>query len=360
MNLVQIVPRLGPFDGIGDYAMNLARGLRDRHGVATTFIEAGTRAGSGAAGEFGSRRSAPGSGAELAAELAAAGASNGRVLLHYVGYGYADRGAPSWLARAIESTRADQRYRLGVVFHELYATGRPWQSAFWFSGLQKRVVRRIARACDGALLTREGNRRWLEGAGALVGRPVEVLPVPSAVGEPQSPPAFESRAQTLVVWGSAASKRELYVTHWPLVQECWSVLGVTRVEDIGEPAAAYPVSASIEIKPHGRLHAREVSKVLGAARFGLVLYPPAFLAKSTLFAAYAAHGMVPLVLDQTGSVAMDGLAPGREFVPLTRPALEQAGSRGAEIAAAARRWYAGHRLERHVDHAWRITESRGP
>jgi hypothetical protein len=360
MNLIQVVPRLGPFDGIGDYAMNLARGLRDRHGATTTFIEAGTRAGSGATGEFEIRRSAPGSGAELAAELEGAGAANGRVLLHYVGYGYADRGAPSWLARAIESTRADLRYRLGVVFHEIYATGRPWQSAFWLNGLQKSVVRRVARACDGALLTREGNRRWLEDAGELAGKPVEVLPVPSAVGEPQSPPAFESRANTLVVWGSAAMKRELYVTHWPLVQGALIALGITRVDDIGEPAAAYPGSAGIEIKPHGRLHARDVGKVLGAARFGLVLYPPAFLAKSTLFAAYAAHGMVPLVFDQTGSVAMDGLAPGREFVPLARPALEQARPRWAEIATAARRWYAWHRLDRHVDHAWRITEPRVP
>lgn len=345
--IIQVVPRLGPYDGIGDYALNLARGLRERHGATTAFIEAGARPRGDVGGEFEVWRSESSADA-LAAALAKAGGATTPVLLHYVGYGYASRGAPLWLTHAVARSRQALRYRLGIVFHELYATGRPWQSAFWLGGMQKVVTRRLARACDGALLTREANRAWLGAAGALAGRAVAVLPVPSGVGEPASIAAFAARPATLVVWGSAAMKREVYETRWARVREACASLGVTGIVDVGAAAASYP-QGTIPIERHGPLPAADVSRILGAARFGLVVYPPAFLAKSTLFAAYAAHGMVPLVLDDSGSVAMDGLLRGTQFL-----AVGQAPSRLDHVAAAARTWYAEHDLSRHVEQAWRM------
>lgn len=344
--LIQVVPRLGPYDGVGDYALGLAGELRARHGVVSVFLEAGARPSSGALGDYEVHRCEAGSSAALLAALrhAGAGAPAARVLLHYVGYGYARRGAPLWLARCVERSRRDLRHRLGVVFHELFASGRPWQSSFWLGGLQQQVTRRLARQCDGALLTREGSRRWLEDTGTLSGKPVEVLPVPSAVGEPASVARLETRGASLVVWGGAAAKQAAYGECWPLMQGACAALGVARIEDVGAPLSRYPRS-NVPIQVHGLLPAAEVGAILGRSRFGLVVYPQAFLAKSTLFAAYAAHGMAPIVLGEPCAEVMDGLVPGRHFLWL-----RQAGTREAPgaVADAAREWYGGHTRARHA------------
>jgi hypothetical protein len=346
VKVIQIVPRLGPYDGVGDYALGLARGLRDDHGTLSVFVEAGERPSQGPVTDFEVRRCEPGSRATLIAML---GQTAGReagvcVLLHYVGYGYAARGAPLWLARSLRQARRDMRFRFVVIFHELYANGLPWQSSFWLRGLQQHVARGLARECDGALLTREGSRRWLERTGALAGKPVEVLPVPSTVGEPMAVKPAVARRATLVVWGGAAAKRVVYGRHWPLVQAACAALGVTAIDDIGASLARYPRSA-IDIQPHGLLPPSEVSSILGRSRFGVVAYPQAFLAKSSLFAALAAHGTVPVVVGEPCREPADGLVPGRHFMWL-----QAAGAmEGLDaVAGAARDWYRGHAMARHA------------
>lgn len=321
MQLTQVVPRLGPWDGVGDYASRLGEALERRHGVTSRFIEAGNAEG---------RRA-------LADALAAAAP----LLLHYVGYGYARRGAPLWLARAIERRRRESR--LGVVFHELYATGKPWQSAFWLSGLQKHVVTRLARQCDGALLTRAANRAWLEATGALAGKRVAVLPISSNVGERAEVPPLSSRAAKLVVWGSAAMRAAAYGSHWTQVQAACRQLGVTALVDIGPPSDL-PREAGLSIEAVGRPDAESLGRILLDARFGLTVYPSAFLAKSTMFAACAAHGLAPIVLDEQGTPDMDGLEAGRTHLRL------DAVTAGVpeEIARAAHRWYSSHDTAAHA------------
>jgi len=333
MQLTQVVPRLGPWDGVGDYASRLGEVLQRRHGVTSRFIEAGNAGG---------RR-------ELMEALAA---PQGPLLLHYVGYGYARRGAPLWLARAI--ARRNRGRRLGVVFHELFATGRPWQSAFWLSGLQQHVVTRLARQCDGALLTREANREWLEATGALAGKRVSVLPISSNVGEPVELPPLTARPARLVVWNSAAARATAYGARWERVRAACRQLGVTELVDIGPPVEL-PREPDLPIEPRGRLEAATLSEVLLGARFGLVVYPASFLAKSSIFAALAAHGVAPIVLDEQRTPDMDGLVAGQ-----THLALEQVTAAVPEdIARGARRWYAGHDTAAHADAVARLFEGAG-
>lgn len=334
MQLTQVVPRLGPWDGVGDYALRLGEALERRHGVTSRFIEAGHADG---------RRA-------LVEALAAAETP---LLLHYVGYGYARRGAPLWLARAIGRRRREQRF--GAVFHELYATGRPWQSAFWLSGLQKRVVTRLARQCDGALLTRTANRAWLEATGALAGKRVSMLPISSNVGEPAAVRPLTERAPRLVVWGAAAARAAIYGAYWERVRTACRQLGVAGVVDIGPPVEL-PREAGLPIDARGRLESAALSEILLDARFGLVVYPASFLAKSSIFAAYAAHGVAPILLDTDRTPDMDGLASGR-----THLLLEQVTAASPEdIARAARRWYADHDTVAHADAVVRLLAGAGP
>src|SRR5207253_579189 len=52
------------------------------------------------------------------------------VLLHYVNYGFQKRGIPFRLLSILRALRKQHRGKLVTVFHELYASGSPWTSAF--------------------------------------------------------------------------------------------------------------------------------------------------------------------------------------------------------------------------------------
>src|SRR6202008_598407 len=87
----------------------------------------------------------------LAARLRAlAGARPCVVVLQFSGYGFGRRGLCGWLLDELDQARTAFRgtLRLVTVFHELFAVGPPWRSAFWLAGLQARIAARLARSSD--------------------------------------------------------------------------------------------------------------------------------------------------------------------------------------------------------------------
>ena len=145
---------------------------------------------------------------EVVDELAGGAIDSLSLVVHYSGYGYDTGGAPGWLADALEGRPS--RYsavRLVSMFHELYATGRPWQRAFWNSSRQRISSVRVARASDALITNREQSARWLERmTGRAVGS-VPCLPVPSNIGEPLENLPWESRGPQVVTFGGARFKR---------------------------------------------------------------------------------------------------------------------------------------------------------
>src|SRR4028118_469245 len=97
--IISIVPRLPPaVDGLGDYALHLARQLRQDFGLVTDFIVADPNWTEGASVDgFIVKLMAARSIAALLNVLPTEMQSSTTVLLHYVGYGYAKRGCPVWL-----------------------------------------------------------------------------------------------------------------------------------------------------------------------------------------------------------------------------------------------------------------------
>jgi hypothetical protein len=94
----------------------------------------------------------------------------------------------------------------------------------------------------------------------------------------------------------------------------------------------------------GVLPAAEVGALLLSARAGYLAYPAYFLPKSTIFAAYAAHGVLPVRSWPRHERLPGELRPGVHFWE------QRALSCGepSAIAAAARAWYVPHRLEAQV------------
>lgn len=331
---VQIVPRLPPpFEGVGSYAMALAGAL----GVRERFV-VGDPSWRGTVG--GARAVARRRAADL---LAALEETAGPVLLHYAGYGYHARGCPLWLVNGLLRWRGGAPHRrLVTLFHEVWASGPPWRSSFWLLPLQRRLAAALIRASD-ALATSLPLYRTLllPWAG---GREIAVMPVFSTVGEPAEVPPWGERTPRIVVFGGAGVRQRAYGPFLPALARAARELGAREICDVG-PAVAPPAEVGgVPIRALGPLPGAEVSALLLDSTAGFLAYPPAFLAKSTIFAAYCAHGVLP-VCAWDHHPAEELPAAGQHYWDGT-----PAGSGDFQsMAGAARAWYAGHSLERQAD-----------
>jgi hypothetical protein len=215
------------------------------------------------------------------------------VLLHYVGYGYAPDGAPRWLVEALERWRSQHRgSRLVTIFHEVYASGPPWRRAFWHFAAQRRLAARLFRLSDAAVTTVDLYAEILSQWGPR--EKITVLPVFSTVGEPQTVPAPGERNQTIALFGGAGNRRRAYGRFRADLERAVRTLEITEILDLGAPADAPSRVAGIPVRQLGVLTASEVSGHLLQASAGFLSYPPALLGKSTVYAAYCAHGVLPV------------------------------------------------------------------
>jgi len=333
--IVQIVPRLPPpFEGVGSFAQGLACALLESSNIASHLLAA-------APGEPGAEPEARAFADRLEREAEA-----DPVLLHYAGYGYQPRGCPGWLVDGITAWKSRGGRRLVTLFHEVYASGPPWRSSFWLSPAQHRLASRLAGLSDGRVTSLALYRRLLRRR--MPGLDIVVLPVFSTVGEPAEVLPLAARARRLVVFGGPGGRARAYNCHADKLAETCQLLDLEEVWDVGPPSppssAAGPAEvAGRPLKRLGELPAAEVNALLAESFAGFVAYPPRFLAKSTVFAAYCAHGMLPLC----GATAQDEDAD--EVPPCWEPHLHPTTLEEIQaLASQARTWYRSHTAAVHA------------
>lgn len=281
---------------------------------------------------------------ELSAQTDTRHWSGDMLLLHFSGYGYHKRGVPAWLLKELTGLR--ERFRVfGVVFHELYASGPPWRSAFWLSGMQRRIARDLAGQADFWLTNRELAGQWLREQAPAT--PHRVLPVFSNVGEPQA--AEHEREASIVVFGSAGIRAPAYAWNDGEIFRFAKRHGL-RIDDIGAPLQDSALAGRLAeegVRVRGMLPAEQVSQALSSARHGVLAYPADYVGKSGVFAAYASHGTCPILLWKD-LAPCDGMQPDVEYAAgfdaLERdPALDP-----RAVGRAARRWYEPHCITAHA------------
>lgn len=263
------------------------------------------------------------------------------VLLSYSGYGYHKHGAPAWIADWTEKVSGSVTL-FGTFFHELYATSPPWRRAFWFSVAQKRIARRLAQASGFILTSRSGYWDWI---GRVAGsKPHLVAPIFSNVGELECRGPWVGK--NAVVFGSAPVRSALYRNYLRPLAEWARVAGVC-IHDIGEPVSRGLTHRLREagVVTHGSLADHEVSERLRAAGWGLMAYKAGFLAKSSIFAAYASHGLCPIVMSSHGA-AEDGLRHGLHYLRLQDLKVSRPGPAPEAVATAVYEWYQPHSVAR--------------
>jgi hypothetical protein len=353
--VLQIVPQLpGTLDGVGDYALNLAKALSADHGIATTFLVAGNTpvaSKDGYAVISGLSRDAIG---DLAQECA-------HVILHYVNYGYQARGVPFSLRAFVRHLRGQLRGRWVTMFHELYASGAPWRSAFWLRPFQVGIARDIIDASTACIVS---NTPIEEAIHAYDPRKkVYLAPVMSNFGEPElrgfeaaSPERWAICGGTALIARSVALFEQLH----QLIPEACGPVHLDVVggrEQISIRTSLDRLSrgrAGLSCHYHPEVKAELASELLQKASFGWIDYFgagkvwPGMVLKSTAFAAFCAHGIVPILAHREGPITIDGDAlPGPYYItPETTnfPAPEQLREMKQKIYA----WYHAHAASRRL------------
>jgi hypothetical protein len=343
LTLVQVVPGLRPLVcGTGEYALALARRLRDERGLDSRFVVLNAAWRGDAPVEGFAARGAPLTPQGLLPLLEPAdGAPGDAVVLHYENYSYGARGLPFWLVSALARWRAaSPRRRLVTVFHALFACDEPWRSSFWLSPLQKRLSARLRRTSDAAIALGEEDaarlNRWHpEGRGR-----VAALSVTSAVGEPEVLAALDAREPRIVVFGREKTRARAYrALRQELLHACRS-LGVGELLDVG-PAIALPSLEGVRVRALGVVPAPELGTLLSASLAGFFSYPSDDLVKSSVLASYLAHGMFAVTGGRYRNCT-GGPAAGTHYwrarpgAAVPDPAARQA------VADNGSRWYRAH------------------
>ncbi len=349
--ITTIVPLLPPsINGLGDYGLILAKKLRQNFGLETEFVVGepnwpGEACLDGFTVKQVSKRSK-----NALLELLP-NQSNSKVFLHYVGYGYAKRGCPVWLVEALEQWRkAEEKRNLIIMFHEIYAFGAIWTSQFWTSPLQGNLAARLICLSDQSLTSKQGYAEIISKLSQGKHKTVPALPVFSNVGEPEYLTPLSARPRRLVVFGGRGWRSRVYKRSQLALQRTCQELEIVEILDIG-------VSLDFQIDPVngiaviclGVQSSQEISKLLSSSIVGFFDYPTEFLAKSTIFAAYCAHGLLSIGVSDGGE-NVDGLEAGKHYWLGDKYEQPMNLSAGQIVADNGYAWYQQHQLSVQADH----------
>jgi glycosyltransferase involved in cell wall biosynthesis len=341
--LIQVVPRLTPGRcGVSDQAALLARELKRKFAIDSAFVILNSKEGCDLS--YPVVYCPPSQLLENCLRLTEG--RSGALLVHLSGYGYSADGAPTLLADALRGVRASGRFRIAVYFHELFVGGMPWRKAFWFSRRQRRAVRRIVEEADLEVTSMRRHADWLECEPMrLCKTPVQLLPVFSSAGETDEPAPPGSRDAALAVFGLPGSRRKSY-NRLPSMGSMLRSLGIKEIIDVGPEFDIPSAVLELPVRRMGEQPEEGLADLFSRTAFGFVPHAPEGLAKSSIFASYCAHGMIP-VLAESFSMEVDGLKDGIHVV--SPQSVQTALESGLDsCSTAAWHWYSGHRLRAHA------------
>jgi hypothetical protein len=323
--VLQIVPKIpGGHDGVGDYALSLARILSTDFGMTTSFA--------------------------VASELESSSKDHEYVILHYVNYGYQKRGVPFGLLSSLRNLRRNSHGRFVTIFHELYASGPMWRSAFWLQPFQRYIARSIARISDVSLFSSETMLNQLRALWPNVC--AEVQPVFSNFGEPLLlSDQFSNRDphRWVICGGTALIERSLRSFRAILnrIPEFFSPRELYVLGGSDSPAARslFADLANVRVDYHPQIDAGEASQILSTCSFGWLDYfhrsnvPSDIILKSSAFGAMCAHGVITVFPHRGSPIAIDGDAmPGPYFMDAQFVELSPANDR-EKVASQIYHWY---------------------
>jgi hypothetical protein len=274
------------------------------------------------------------------------------ILLHYVNYGFQKRGVPFLLLSILRRLRSEQRVKFVTIFHELYASGPPWTSAFWLKPLQIDLAKSVARLSAVCIVSSDNFRREL--TRLVPHADIHLHPIPSGIGEPQLSAeqiADRDPHRWAIFGGTGLTERSLksfrsIISRIPaaIAPRSLFVLGgeenpVTR---------SLLVDLGIETTYRPRIAAADTSELLRTCSFAWLDYfhrpdvETLVLLKSSAFASLCAHAVITVLPHRGSAIAIDGeCLPGPFFIEKDHAEIPDAAER-AKIASEIYLYYGRH------------------
>jgi hypothetical protein len=321
IQLVMIVPRLAPLiDGVGDYSLTMAHSLRKNYEIDTCFIVCDPEWSEASTDTIGFQyivlKERSSHHLVHALEILI-GVNPALVILQLSGYGYAKWSVYTWLVNGLKIWKREQKQcRLATFFHETFnRVGYPWQHNFWTHSFQKELARQVLRMSDFSITNTQYNLSLLQQLDATISSSIKVFPVISNVSEVLDIKPFSTKQRRLVLFGHAETRRYAYTSAIKLLEKFYHKLKISEIVDIGAPTGLdFQVITNMVVVEKGKLSSIEVSEILQDSIAGWISYSTASPGKSSVFAAYCSHGLIPIMDMRNLEDGIDGLIHGHNCI----------------------------------------------
>ncbi len=304
--MVFIIPQLPPaVCGLGDYSTLLLSNLKLAR--RPHILVANGAAETNAANPELSVEQLERSSSSLVRKLEEIGASH--VVLEYVGYGYQSRCCPLWLLNGLRKWRLrNPEGRLLLMLMELWFAPAWWKPDFLLQHLHRRALQKLAATADRVFVSTDGYARMIQDC-VPPGR-LRIVPVGTNILPVASPGSVPRKAGHWILFGRQGSRIVALEKLLPWLSKLRAAGHVSLVQVAGARendgfnrtedrllASALP-SEAYEIL--GRIPSAELSRLMLEAEVGLYSQGAGAYTKSTIFMAYASHGLNILSLDMRG------------------------------------------------------------
>ncbi len=353
MRTLIVVPCLPPnVDGVFDFALKLAQGLRDHHSIENTAFYSFTES---------EREDSKIDGFETFSQK-----SDNTIPLHdllprdidriiiqisnwpYLTDKYKVR-IPQAFVDQLTKFIATRSLRAISIFHEIPTV--KYKRFFSFNPLQERFSKQLAEASTHIITNNATFENRLLSYGYSTVKNINNF---SNIGELDTPRPTSTRASKLVIFGGSDRLR-LYRDQRPLIEKAMYAFNIDKITDIGTPLQWNTIDTSkLNIDKLGYVDTQTVSNQLSEAKVGLFDYSrfPGCLGKSGVFAAYKAHGVLPITAADTNK-NMDDLIAGDNFLTtehMSESYINEQLTALDNITAKNYRLYSDHNLEKWVSH----------
>jgi hypothetical protein len=241
-----------------------------------------------------------------------------------------------------------------TMFHELYASGPPWGSAFWLRPFQVRMARKMIELSDVCFVSNEVIRNEIRRHSPA--KPVRMVPVMSNFGEPDTVDVQTSPQNWAICGGASVIVRSLR-SFADKQQRIPSAFLPVQLEVIGgrdNGAVLQEIQNLAKLIPglkcnyYTEVSSERASELLRRCTFGWIDYFgnqkawPGMILKSGSFAAFCAHGIIPVSAYAESPPSLDGDAfPEWYFVTPEKssfPSVQQV----IEVRRKIQDWYQRH------------------
>ncbi len=309
--ILQIVPRIAPdMDGVGEYAMRLAQRLKANHQIDSAFlvVRPSDKTQSVVDGfDTYSLRTHT-----VEALLDAVPSDVSTVVLQYSNYPYLQGklDAPMWLGVAMRALK-ERGILTVVMFHELPTL--KYGVVHVSNPMQSRLSRDLAKNTDIVITNNEAFQSTLAN---WTPKPVRLIPNFATIREPDTVLPLEKRDRALIVFGST-DRRRVYQSNLRLLREICEQLNIHTLYDVGH-LLDWPTSSlgpNVQVEKTGILPDKDVSALMSRCIAGIFDYHrfPRNLSKSSVYAAYCAHGLLP-VCNGRFLQPQDGIVANQQYV----------------------------------------------